>query len=272
VPVRDVVAAKDAAPARVTPAAAIKQAVDLYAPVISRALPSHVSPERFASTILTACRNSPELMRCDPASVVAAAIRAAQLGIEPNDERGLCYLIPRAGKATFQLGYKGMAELGRRSGEVRRVVARTVYEADEFEYEYGTFAEGIKHKPAQAERGKSIYWYAIAWGPAGDVLDFVVLNREDVEYHRSFSAQPNGQMWAKSYDAAARKTAVRELFKLLPQSPEYASAVAADERSYSVGDIDVEPDDEPENIGEAVPREHIAIESEATELVPPDAA
>lgn len=250
-----------AAPARVTPAQAIKQAVDQYAPVIARALPSHVSEERFASTILTACRNDPNLMRCDPASIIGAAIRAAQLGLEPNDERGLCYLIPRGGKATFQLGYKGMAELGRRSGQVRRVAARTVYEHDEFDYQYGTIDEGIRHKPARSARGESIFWYAIAWDERGDVLDFVVLTREDVEYHRGFSAQPNGQMWAKSYDAAARKTAVRELFKLLPQSPEYAAAVAADGQAYRpiVADGgEVEPDEFDDN---DEPVHHAAIEA-----------
>lgn len=240
----------DLAPARVTPAQAIKSVVDQYSTVIARALPSHMTPERFQSTILTACRSNPDLMRCDPTSVIAAAIRAAQLGLEPNDERQLCYLIPRGGKATFQLGYRGKVELARRSGRVSRIVARTVYENDSFEFTYGTEGEGIRHKPAYDDRGGAAVWYAIAWAPGGELLDFVVLTPEDVEYHRSFSAQPDGQMWKKSYDAAARKTAVHELMKLLPQSVEYAEASAQDGRTFHLAELGPEPDHEAEDVGE----------------------
>jgi hypothetical protein len=50
----------------ISPQAAIKATVDNYMPVLARALPKHISPERFAGTVLTACRTNHELMRCEP--------------------------------------------------------------------------------------------------------------------------------------------------------------------------------------------------------------
>jgi len=253
---------------RKTPAAIMKQTVADYLPVIERALPAGMSAERFASTILTAVRKKPELLHCDPVSVISAGIQAAQLGLAPNDGRGLCAIVPYGGKAEFQMEYRGGIELARRSGLVRRVVARTVYEHDEFDYSYGTEDEGLRHTPARTNRGKAILWYAIAWGPDGDLLDFVVLTPEDIEYHRSFSKMKNGQAWTKSYDAMARKTCVWELLRLLPRSVELVSAMDADGHVLGLPAPDaIEP--EIEDVGDITPDDD---ETVSEELLPAEDA
>jgi hypothetical protein len=57
-----------------------------------------------------------------------------------------------------------------------------------------------------------------------------VLDKEGVEYHRKFSKQPNGQMWSKSYDAAALKSVVLDMKRWLPSSAQLVAAFASDER------------------------------------------
>ena len=77
---------------------------------------------------------------------------SAQLGLEPGT-LGYCYLVPYQNKKTgqleiqFQLGYKGILELVRRSGQVENIEARVVYEKDKFDFEYGLTPK-LVHKPA----------------------------------------------------------------------------------------------------------------------------
>lgn len=253
--VRDAVERQSNTPARVTPYQAIKQKVEEYTPVIMRALPRQMRDdagvEHFLSTLLTAVRNEPKLMKCEPASVIAAAVKAAQLGLEPNDGRGLCCIIPYGNQAQYQTMYKGAIELARRSGLVGRVVARVVHEGDTFEQWDDEDGVHFKYRKAVGDAGPAVLWFAAAWEPSGGpLMDIAVLDREKVEYHRAFSKMPNGQMWSKSYDAAALKSAVWELLRLLPQSVNLASALEADERTYRMGDTDA-PDPEPLDVGEA---------------------
>lgn len=240
---------------------AMRAAIDQYRPIIAKALPAHMTEEAFVSTILTAVRSTPKLLQCDPASLVGAAVKAAQLGLVPNDPRQLCALIPRwnrnlygEGKggmeATYQTEYRGAIELARRSGFVHRIVARTVYQGDVFSWAYG-LDEHLTHEPTRdaEDRGPAWAWYAVAWDTAGTMLDFQVLLRPDVEYHRGFAGD-NSPAWSTSYDAMARKTAVWELMRLLPQSPEVAAAMAADDHVVRLGD-DGEADPVPQPIGRA---------------------
>lgn len=233
--------------------ATMKSTIERWKPIIERALPDHVDLVRFVSSLNTVIRRTPQLMMCDPESIVAGAVQAAQLGLEPDGE--MCALVPRRNsdrggqwEASFQLMYKGGIKLARQARDgVHRIVARTVYEADEFSYSYGTHDEGLRHKPAPTEhRGKSVLWYAIAWDRDGMLLDFVVLTPADVAYHKSFSKNANGPAWTKSPDAMARKTCVIELLKLLPKSATLQAALNADDRRASfapdaLDDNDVDP-------------------------------
>ncbi len=195
---------------------------------IERALPKHISAERFARVSLTALRNSPQLQRCDPASFLGALMTSAQLGLEPNTPLGHAYLIPFKRECTFILGYKGMVDLARRNGVV--VMARTVYEGDEFDFQYGT-DEKIVHRPVLGEqdRGPAIAYYATArWEGESQML---VASKADIDARRARSKASNNGPWQTDYDAMARKTTVRMMAPFLPLSVELATAVESDDLS-----------------------------------------
>ncbi|RIQ37006.1 recombinase RecT, partial [Bordetella avium] len=59
------------------------------------------------------------------------------------------------------LGYKGLIDLARRSGQIVSIAAHAVHENDHFEYAYG-LDEKLEHKPAMGERGAIIAFYAVA--------------------------------------------------------------------------------------------------------------
>jgi recombination protein RecT len=228
------------APAVVTPQQAVKAQLDQYRPVIGKLLAgTGVSEETFVAQIANACRVNPSLWQCEPATILGAALRAAQLGLAPNDARNLCWIIPYKNQAQFQLGYGGVLELARRAVPGLKFDGRPVYPNDEFDVDFGK-AEPLRHRPAvirQLPRGGEAYaWYVRAVYPDGDI-QIQVLDKEGVEYHRKFSKQPNGEMWSKSYDAAALKSVVLDMKRWLPSSSQLVAAFASDERVLHVEEV-----------------------------------
>jgi recombination protein RecT len=198
-------------------------------PQIALALPKHLNPDRMTRIVLTALRTTPALLECDRFSFAAAIIQAAQLGLEVNTPLGHAYLIPRKKAVTLQLGYQGMIDLARRSGQVSSIYAFTVHEGDEFAYELGLDPK-LRHVPGEGVQSEATmrFVYAVAKlrGPEDD-RQFVVLSKHAVDERKARGQ--GGPAWKTDYLAMARKTAVRALFTWLPKSPEMAQAVRLDD-------------------------------------------
>ncbi|MFD7236438.1 recombination protein RecT [Streptomyces syringium] len=217
---------------------------------IARALPAHVaSPERIARIALTELRRVEHLAECTQESFGGALMTCTQLGLEPGGALGEAYLLPfwnkkvRAYEVQLVIGYQGMIKLFWQHAAAAGLTARTVHENDEFEYEDG-LDPVLRHKPARSNRGRPTDYYAIAKMANGGSA-FVVMSVEDIEAIRKRSKARDSGPWATDYDAMARKTVIRQLFKILPKSSELARAVAHDEgvrRDVSPEGLDVPPD------------------------------
>lgn len=226
------------APAQLTPQQAIKQALDNYRPVFAKLLKaSNIDEGTFEAQIANACRSTPDLWLCEPATVLGAALKAAQLGLAPNDGTNLAWIIPyRRGdvrQAQFQLGYGGVMELARRAVPGLRFDGRPVYPNDEFDVDYGR-DQPLIHRPYivtdhRDRGGDAVAWYVRAIFPDGS-SQIHLLDKQGVEYHRSFSKMKNSPMWEKSYDAAALKSVVVDMKRWLPASPQLTAALASDEQ------------------------------------------
>lgn len=216
--------------------------LETYKNEIARALPRHMTADRMARIALTEFRKTPALMKCDPATLFGAVIQCAQLGLEPGGALGHAYLIPFENRkkgttdVQFIVGYRGMIDLARRSGQIVSLTARTVHANDKFTYRFG-LDETIEHIPAEGERGEMTHVYAVAKLKDGGV-QFEVLTRHEIEGIRNES---QGYKTAKRYDRVdtpwiahfeemAKKTVIRRLFKYLPVSIELQRAVGLDEQ------------------------------------------
>lgn len=202
------------------------------------ALPKSMTAERLTRIVMTECRKVPALMNCNQESFFGAVLQCAQLGLEPGSALGHCYLLPfgsgkaRDGRPNCQLiiGYRGMIDLARRSGQIVSINAYCVHEKDEFEYELGLHPD-IHHKPSPlADRGPVTYVYAVAQLKGGGV-QFEVMSRAEIEAVRTQSKAGTSGPWVSHWEEMARKTTVRKLFKYLPVSIEAVRAVEIDEKS-----------------------------------------
>jgi recombination protein RecT len=204
------------------------------------ALPKHVTAERLARVALTEVRKNPALARCDQTSFLGALMTCAQLGLEPGGPLGHAYLIPfenrKANRTEVQfiVGYRGMIDLARRSGQIVSIEARPVYEGDKFDVSFG-LDSSLHHvpdfdNPNRVQPDKLRFVYAVAKLKDGGV-QFDVMSRREVEAVRAQSRAGTTGPWVTHFEAMALKTVVRRLFKWLPISVELASAIEADERA-----------------------------------------
>lgn len=202
---------------------------------IARALPRHVSPDRMARICTTAIRTVPKLAESDSVSFIGCVLALAQLGLEPSTPLGLAYLIPRNNKkrggveTTIIIGYRGFAELARRSGMVTSLYAYPVFEGDHFRWSLGTNAR-IEHEPTAPDRTdpkKVTHVYAVAKIRDADPI-FEVLTIEQVNARKRRSMASSNGPWVTDTIAMMRKTAIRALWPMLPMSVEMAGAEAID--------------------------------------------
>jgi recombination protein RecT len=229
-------------PAKVDGKSIIRDKINQYRPVIGSLLNgTGVSEATFVAQVANALRATPKLWQCDPETVLGAGLKCAQLGLAPNDGRNLAFIIPYGNTAQFQLGYGGVMELARRAAPGLVFTGAAVYHGDEFEFDRGSGV--IVHRDAatlgKKREGDAYYWWVRALYPDGTSI-VEGLDRAGVEYHRSFSKQPNGEMWSKSYDAGALKSVVLQMRRWLPSSAQMAAALAADETTLDVRDPDRE--------------------------------
>lgn len=199
-------------------------------PAIATVLPKHLSAERVTRIAYTLVRKDPKLADCAAESFAGALLTASALGLEPG-VNGEAFLVPYNGECTLIIGYQGLAKLFWQHPMAAHLDAQAVHENDAFDYSYG-LNPSLTHKPAVGDRGKKIVaYYAVASLTSG-AKAFVVLTPEECKKLRGGKEGPSGKIpdpmhWME------RKTALRQLFKLVPKSPMLARALAADDRPGS---------------------------------------
>lgn len=226
----------------VSPRDVLRQLLERNAQAVGASLPTGYSSERFIRLLLTAANTNPELFECDPRSFLAAGVGAAQLGLEPNDARGLAYLVPfkdrRRGKVVVLIiGYRGMLDLARRSGMVTSINAFPVYRGDAFSFRFGLepTLDHVPHPDGEENPDHLTYVYAVA--RVGGDTQFVVMSRRQIDRIRDQYMRSEQSPWKTHYVEMALKTALRRLCKWLPQTVEMATAVEHEERGLVVGDL-----------------------------------
>jgi recombination protein RecT len=217
-----------------SPANTIRGLLEKSKSQIAMALPKHLNADRIVRVAMTSIQRTPQLLECDPITLVGAVIQSAQLGLEPDGVLGHAYLVPfrnnKKGRMEVQFipGYKGLIDLARRSGQVVSIGAHVVYSNEKFTLKFG-FEETLEHEPMPpSQRGEKKGVYAVARLKDGSV-HFEWLWAEEVEDVKKSSKASNFGPWKTHEDEMWRKTAIRRLAKYLPLSVEFAKAAAVDE-------------------------------------------
>lgn len=211
---------------------------------VGNALPKHIESDRFLQIVMTEVRKSaatgrtPNLADCTVQSLLGSVLLCAQLGLMPGP-LGHAYLVPYKNRGVpevqFQLGYKGIIDLAYRSGRIAHLVARPVYEGDEFDFEYG-LNERLVHKPnfeARGGGGKPILYYGVGKFAGGGHHIHVMSPGEIETYRVRAQSQTSDELsgpWKSDYVPMACKTVIRRMAPFLPLSTDAGVAIEADEQ------------------------------------------
>lgn len=207
---------------------------------IAKMLPKHLNAERLLKVAQVAATTTPALLECEIASLVGAIGQCAQMGLEPNTILGHAYLVPFNTKrkdlngnekwvksVQVIIGYKGLIDLARRSGQIVSISAHEVCQNDKFELVYG-LDEKLNHEPSFDERGNIIGFYAVAkLKDGGHCFEFMSV-KQVIDIMNSTQSKGKYGPWKDNFSEMGRKTAIRRLAKYLPLSIEFQTAVALD--------------------------------------------
>lgn len=213
---------------------------------VAKALPKHLTPDRFIRVACTAMSKTPKLADCDRASFFSALLTLSQLGLEPDGRRA--HLIPYGTTCQLIIDYKGLVELALRAGNVSTIHADKVCDADVFEVDRGSI---VKHTiNFKAPRGKSYAYYClIKFKDGGEKAE--VMTRDEVELIRKRSRAGSSGPWVTDFDEMGKKTVFRRASKWITLSPEIVDALDNDADGPA---IDISPSPEirrPKNLGPA---------------------
>lgn len=245
------------------------------------AAPKGVEARQIVRDVLTAISQNPDLLKCDPQSVLGGAMTMAQLGLRVG-VLGHGWLIPFKArenvggqwqsvfKAQLIIGYQGLVSLAHRSGQIKSISARTVHANDHFHVEYG-INENLVHRPAAGDRGDVVGYYAVVkFLPDGH--SFYYLTKAEAELYRdryAMAKKGDGSVvgpWKSEFDAMAMKTCVRQLSKFMPKGTDLAIALSVDDTVR----VDLDPHTPAEHVSthpdrEAAPETLTLADDQVTE-------
>jgi len=171
-----------------------------FAVQLRSALPSHITSERMARSVLTCIARNPKLQECEQSSFFTSLLTLAHFGLEPDGR--VAHLIPYGKTCQVIIDYKGLAELAYRSGRVSNLHADVVCENDEFEYNMG---QVVKHRiDLRKPRGNVYAVYATCEFKDGTKKSDV-MSREEVEAIRKRSKAGSSGPWVTDWSEMSKK-------------------------------------------------------------------
>ena len=174
--------------------------------------------DQFARCVVVAIKGNAKLKACSAESLIECCLKSAVVGLPLNTPAGEAYMIPRKGKAEFQLGYQGLITLAARQG-IYVISLDCVREKDEFSVEGGTDPR-ILHKHTEtsaAKRGEPYAFYSVHRLPTGDKA-FTVMYKDEIEaiMDKCEVFEGKDSSWTKYPVQQSLKTVLKADLKRIP--------------------------------------------------------
>ena len=169
----------------------------------------------FTSALLNIYNANALLQDCDPRSILTAAGLAATLDLSLTPSLGQAYIVPLKGRATFQIGFKGLIQLAHRTGKYVALHAGAV-RAGEFRG-----FNPITGEPQIGDKiSDEIVGYVAYMKLVNGFEKTLYMTKEEIELHAQNYSQSyktdkkkgwNSSPWSTNFDAMANKTVLKRL-------------------------------------------------------------
>lgn len=197
-----------------------------------------MSADRFIESALLEFNKNPQLITCTHESIGRVLNTVAVYGLEIGSTLGEAFIIPYKTNngtktvAQFQIGYKGLMKLARRSGEIKSINVVTVHEKDAFEMTLGSHPEIIHMPDAWVDRGDIQGWYCVVeLNTGGQHIGFISVidaKKHRDEYSKAHNIKHDKNelsVWDMFFEAMAIKTLLIKVLKYCPLSVESTTAI-----------------------------------------------
>lgn len=236
-----------------------------FAKAIGAVAGKFLTADRMLRLCINAVKKTPQLLQCDPQTVLGAMMTSAALGLEPNTVQQQAFLIPYKRRAKqgdtwvdvyecqFQIGARGFVTLAYRSPRIEMLQAECIHQGDHFKHRLGS-TSFLEFEKALVERGEPIGAFSYVklkeGGEMACVLPLEELEkiRARSETYRALVAQveraekPADRQraeaklaetpWVMWFDDMAAKSAIKKHAKQLPIAAGDALLAAAEIDSH----------------------------------------
>ncbi len=202
--------------------------------LIKKSVPDAASAARFTGALISSVAASPQLQKCNPASVVAAALRGEGQGLTIGREY---HLVPFADTCAYVVSYKGLIALALATGDVADMDCIEVREGEyigrdsrtkrmKFDFSKYTTDEEAESHPiigyyAYCETLSGMFRYE--YMSVADIVDHARRYSKSFDYekytkleHGEFTPQEAEKVkasspWYGNWEIMAKKTVIRRL-------------------------------------------------------------
>ena len=173
--------------------------------------------QSFINSVISTVNNNPALARCEPKSILSAAIQAATLRLPVNPNLGQAYLVPYGNQCNFQLGWKGLIQLAQRTKRYKTIIAVPVYEGEIVSF--NKFTEEVEYGSRTSD---TLIGFFARFELRDGFSKAIFCSTDDmiahaVEFSKSFryDRQNNKKtsVWSTNFVAMGRKTILKRLLQ-----------------------------------------------------------
>lgn len=233
-----------------SPLMVVRSNVEKMLPDFKAALPQHIPAERFVRTALTAITLNPDIVGCEPQSIYAACMKAAQDGlvldgreaalVKFNVKKKIDGVEKWVNAAQYMPMVQGILKKARNSGEISSIAAHVVHDRDKFTLVLGD-NESLTHEPClEGDPGALRLAYMVAKLKDGSIVR-EVMTRAQIQKVRDASRSKDRGPWVAWEDEMWRKTVLRRGAKYLPSSSDRSDGtdvidlVSRDDNLFEMG-------------------------------------
>lgn len=196
----------------------------------------------FTANLAVMVNNNAALSKCDPMSVISAAVVAASLDLPIDPNLGFAHIVPYGEKAQFQIGFKGFIQLAMRSGQYSRIGVTEIYEGQLLDENplTGEYTFDFKAKKSETIIGWAAYFKTVNGFEKTLYWPVEKIKKHGLRFSQTF--KKGFGLWKDDFDSMAAKTVLKALLsKWGVLSTEMQNAVKFDQGVVkSVEDQDVE--------------------------------
>ena len=220
----------------------------------------------FMSALLTVHNGNRQLQECDNMSILGAAGLAATLNLSITPSLGQAYIVPFKGKATFQIGVRGLVQLAHRTGKYAALHAGKVCEGEIAGFNPVTGEPILGEKTSNEVVGYAAYMRLTNGFEKTLYMSKAEIEAHALKYSKSYAYDKQtgkkSSPWSTNFDAMASKTVLKRLLNAWGiLSADMAQALQADQ-----GVVDRQTVTYVDNGGTVQSREEIFVPDSDDEL------